>query len=255
MRPLRKAHPIRRPPLTAWREPVKLARTARGRRAAAAMILAALLAVTSSIPAMAFNLDASAGWTSVDRMRHGSQSLLVGSAQAAPIQRDGYKVTKTVKLGPGAYTRTAPTYVNYPSSPIQWPFLVGVPISSDFGPRIAPCAGCSSLHKGIDMTPGANTPIQAIAAGVVREVSAYDSGGYGVYAIIDHEIDGQKVASVYAHMAAGSLSLAAGQAVEVGDQVGNVGSSGESTGAHLHLEVRIGDVPIDPFAWLKENVR
>jgi murein DD-endopeptidase MepM/ murein hydrolase activator NlpD len=153
-----------------------------------------------------------------------------------------------------SYSQTAATYVNYLGA-IQWPFLTGVPISTDFGYRVAPCGGCSSYHKGIDMNPGVNSPIQAIADGVVREVSATDNGGLGVYAVIDHTIDGELVSSVYAHMAEGSLALSVGQTVSVGDLVGNVGNTGQSTGPHLHFEILLdGVTPTDPFAWLSERV-
>jgi murein DD-endopeptidase MepM/ murein hydrolase activator NlpD len=73
--------------------------------------------------------------------------------------------------------------------------------------------------------------------------------------IIDHTIDGELVSSVYAHMAEGSLAISVGQAVTVGDLVGNVGNTGQSTGPHLHFEILLdGVTPTDPFAWLVERV-
>jgi murein DD-endopeptidase MepM/ murein hydrolase activator NlpD len=104
------------------------------------------------------------------------------------------------------------------------------------------------------MDPGAGAPIQAIADGVVREVGN-PSGTFGVYAIIDHTIDGQRVSSVYAHMESGSLALAVGQPVTVGQAVGRVGSTGASTGAHLHLEIHLAGTPVDPYAWLVAHVQ
>lgn len=181
------------------------------------------------------------------------------SADAITVERDGYSVKLApkvlVKSQPPAYTSTAPTFTNNPSSPVQWPFLVGVPISDGFGPRIAPCSACSSFHDGMDMNPGAGTPIQVIADGVVRKVSAFDNGGLGVYAIIDHLVDGELVSSLYAHMLVGSLDLSPGQTVRVGEQVGNVGNTGISTGAHLHFGLLLnGSKPTDPFAWLTAHV-
>lgn len=223
---------------------------------AGALVLAGLLVVSYSTPAMAFNLGETPGWTTTHKLMQGTQSLLIEpSAADARIARDGYRITKAQDLAPGAYAQTAPTFVNDSASAIQWPFLVGVPITTDFGSRVAPCAGCSTDHKGIDMNPGVNTPIQAVAAGVVREVSAVDASSYGVYAVIDHQIDGQKVTSVYAHIRAGSLRLSKGQAVRVGDQIGNVGNTGRSTGPHLHFEIHVNDVPVDPFAWMTKHVR
>ncbi|WEO76000.1 M23 family metallopeptidase [Cryobacterium sp. SO2] len=144
---------------------------------------------------------------------------------------------------------------NYLGSAIQWPFLVGVPITTDFGPRIPSCDGCSSFHEGIDMNPGVNTPIQAVANGVVREVSSTGKSGLGVYAIIDHMIDGRLVSSLYAHMTEGTLAFAVGDPVLVGQLVGNVGNTGQSTGPHLHFEILLdGVTPTAPYAWLTDKV-
>lgn len=186
------------------------------------------------------------------------QSLTSGSAEPAPVVRDQYTVTRpapkpkpTPRL---SFARSAVTFVNNSNSPIQWPFTSGVPISSGFGYRSAPCAGCSSFHDGIDMTPGAGTPIQTIAEGTVREVGN-PSGALGVYAIIDHQINGERFSSLYAHMAYGSLALSVGQQVKVGQLVGRVGSTGASTGAHLHLGIFIGGTAVDPYAWLTQRVQ
>ena len=150
--------------------------------------------------------------------------------------------------------RTAATFVNDPTSAVQWPFPSGVPMSDGFGPRSAPCSGCSTMHKGLDMLPGEGTPIGAIAAGTVIEAVSSDSG-LGVSAQIEHNIDGRRYISVYAHMQFGSLLISEGQQVEVGQQIGRVGNSGQSTGPHLHLEIwQDGTTPIDPYAWLTSMV-
>ncbi|MFK4729499.1 M23 family metallopeptidase [Agromyces mediolanus] len=207
-----------------------------------------------TIPAMAVDPTRRAYAIPVTQTDGGeSQDLIVGSGvTASSIEVDSYVAGKAATTGD--YAQTASTFVNY-SGAIQWPFLTGVPISTDFGPRVPPCAGCSSFHKGIDMNPGDGSPIQAIAAGVVREVSAVDNGGLGVYAVIDHIVDGEQVSSVYAHMREGSLALSVGQVVAVGDLVGNVGNTGQSTGPHLHFEILLdGVTPTDPVAWLTERV-
>lgn len=152
------------------------------------------------------------------------------------------------------YAHTADTFVNDPESLIQWPFTRGVPIGSGFGYRAAPCRGCSSAHQGLDMNPGTGTPIQVIADGVVSEAGG-PAGNYGQYVIVDHLVDGRLVRSLYAHMLAGSSPLSAGDYVSVGDEVGLVGNTGRSTGAHLHLEIRVdGATAVDPRAWLGERV-
>jgi murein DD-endopeptidase MepM/ murein hydrolase activator NlpD len=221
------------------------------------MTMVALFAVSVSLPALAVNPDAAPA-DSRSRPTPGASQVLPANigAAAVTVVRDGFTVGRVPKKPmPGAYTQTAGTYTNNVNSPIQWPFTVGVPISTDFGPRVPPCDGCSSFHKGLDMNPGVNTPIQAIADGLVKEVSATDDSGLGVYAIIDHMIGGRLVSSLYAHMREGSLALSVGQPVLVGQLVGNVGSTGQSTGPHLHFEILLdGTTPTDPFAWLTEKV-
>ncbi|NRD27792.1 M23 family metallopeptidase [Frigoribacterium sp. VKM Ac-2836] len=144
------------------------------------------------------------------------------------------------------------TIVNSGTGDIRWPFPGTVVLSSGFGPRSAPCAACSSMHMGLDLTPGGGTPIGAAAAGVVRTSSMH--GQFGQYAVIDHVIDGQRVSTLYAHMQVGSSPLVAGQTVQVGELVGKVGRSGVATGEHLHFEVLLGGTTqVDPKAWLDAN--
>ncbi|MAP62729.1 MAG: hypothetical protein CMH34_03085 [Microbacterium sp.] len=142
---------------------------------------------------------------------------------------------------------TSDLFYNDPNGEIQWPFAVGVPMSSGFGYR------WGALHEGVDFTPGAGSPIQAVADGVVRE--ATESGGaYGVHVIIDHVIDGELVSTHYAHMQYGSIQVQVGQEIEVGTTVGLVGNTGRSYGAHLHFEVLMGgETAIDPIPWLREH--
>lgn len=227
----------------------------------AAMTFAALLTVSVSVPALAVNPSTPVTWQAAASPGR-PQTLAMSANGVIVVQRDGFTIGQIPKPKPKPQPaavgnfRTAGTYVNYPDSPIQWPFPVGVPISTYFGPREAPCAGCSTFHKGLDMNPGVNTPIQAMADGVVRELSPTDNGGLGVYVIVDHMIGGRLVSSLYAHMAEGSLTVAVGQPVLVGQQIGNVGNTGQSTGPHLHFEVLLdGQSPTDPFAWLTERVR
>ena len=225
-------------------------------RGGIAVLAAALLIGTYALPAYGSKPPESAATDSATSVIAGAglQSLQV-AREVVPdgSDRDGYQVTKVLPPGFRPYARTANTFVNDLNSPIQWPFLLGVPISSWFGYRVPPCAACSSDHKGLDMNPGAGTAIQAIADGVVSEVGN-PVGEYGVYAIIDHVIDGQKISSVYAHMAYGTLNVAVGDRVEVGQIVGQVGSTGQSTGPHLHFEIRENGTPVDPYAWLKAKV-
>lgn len=183
------------------------------------------------------------------------QSLSVSdqvlASSTAIVARDSVSVIQVVPES-ASYSRIADTFTNVAKSPIQWPFLVGVPISSWFGYRA--CDGCPTFHKGIDINPGLGTPIQAIADGVVTELGANDAD-YGTNVVITHQIDGQTISSRYAHMIEGSSPLSLGDVVAVGDLVGQVGNTGLSTGAHLHFEILLdGVTPTDPYAWMKAKI-
>ena len=170
---------------------------------------------------------------------------------AAVASRDDWSVTSYAEMLRLKYGSRDFSYSTSGSGAVRWPFLAAVPINSGFGERVAPCRSCSSYHQGLDFGAGSGVPIFAIADGVV--IKSEYSGGFGQHAIIEHTINGQRVQSVYAHMTGGSSPLVAGQEVRAGDLVGAVGNTGVTTGAHLHFEIHIDDIPIDPFAWLQAN--
>ena len=163
-------------------------------------------------------------------------SLVVGNlAPAATVARDAYGVTVP--------------------PPLQWPVDPSSPISDGFGARVSPCSGCSSHHEGVDFNPGSGTAVRAIAAGVVAETNNPGWTALGVHVAITHVIDGQIVMSVYGHMQAGSMPLHVGDIVFAGESIGRVGSTGASTGAHLHFEIRVGGTtPVDPSAWMHSRL-
>ena len=103
---------------------------------------------------------------------------------------------------------------------------------------------------GLDLNPGNSAAIFAIADGVVVEHLDLQYG-YGNHVIIRHEIDGQTVETLYAHMQSGSSPVNVGDVLKVGDFIGLVGETGMATGPHLHLEISIEGEKIDPFTWLK----
>ena len=138
---------------------------------------------------------------------------------------------------------------------IRWPFPTQVKISSGYGERVAPCQGCSSVHMGLDFQPPNDSPIYAIADGTVS-LSQDDRWGYGNHVYIDHGDllgDGSNIQSLYAHMQHGSVPLVAGQEIHVGDFIGLVGQTGTATGIHLHFELLVDQVQVDPFRWLQMN--
>ena len=109
-------------------------------------------------------------------------------------------------------------------------------ISSEYGWRKNPVSGVNKLHAGIDIAAAGGTPIYAAASGYVQ-VAGWSSGGYGNYVIIYHGkmSDGVAYSTLYGHMK--SVATSAGKYVKQGELIGYVGSTGNSTGNHLHLEV------------------
>lgn len=220
-----------------------------------AMVGAGLMMVSTSIPANAFfPVEAVTGTIAVDSAEEAVevQSVSVQAVGEEPLSRDSYTAVSLKERLFLEYGNRSWAYTNNPNGTIQWPFPVAVPISSGFGPRIAPCGGCSSFHEGVDFTPGGGTLIQAIADGVVSTVGD-NSWGLGTYVVIDHHINGNLVQSYYGHMMRGSTRVEVGQQVKVTDILGAVGSTGASTGSHLHLEIHVNGVQANPFDWLKAN--
>ena len=109
-------------------------------------------------------------------------------------------------------------------------------ISSEYGWRKNPVTGVNKLHAGTDFAAPGGTPIYAAASGYVQ-VAGWSSGGYGNYVIIYHGkmSDGNQYSTLYGHMR--SVATSAGKYVQQGEIIGYVGSTGNSTGNHLHLEV------------------
>lgn len=126
--------------------------------------------------------------------------------------------------------------------PSIWP-VKGV-ITSTFGGRIDPVYGGSGNHEGIDIANDYGTPIVATASGTVTFAGA-TSGGYGNLVEIDH---GNGFVTRYGHTSV--ILVSAGTAVKQGDTIALMGSTGKSTGSHLHYEVNINGSPVDPMLFL-----
>lgn len=231
--------------------------------AGAAMGFVALMAVATSVPANALltaeDVATSVAAASQAELGDGnglstqaSQSLDSEGSAELTFTRDDYTTSTVEEAAAAMGIRPANTFTNNPNGTIQWPFAVGVTIGDRFGAR--DCAGCSSDHHGQDFNPGNGAPIQVIADGVVRHVEDGE-GSLGVNIIVDHTINGQLVSSVYAHMQHGSTKVVEGQVIKVGTILGLTGSTGMSTGPHLHFEIRLDGVTwVDPLEWLYANV-
>ncbi len=132
--------------------------------------------------------------------------------------------------------------------PVRKPLDGDLDASSAFGVRPDPFTGSPAMHTGLDMLADPGDPVRATAAGTVT--TAGWSGGYGRVVDIDH---GNGISTRYAHLS--SVAVRVRQAVKVGQQVGKVGSSGRSTGPHLHYETRVRGEPVDPHKFLRAGQR
>jgi murein DD-endopeptidase MepM/ murein hydrolase activator NlpD len=120
-------------------------------------------------------------------------------------------------------------------------------ITSPYGMRVHPIYGYYSLHDGTDFGAGCGTPVRAADDGEV--LSAYYSTGYGNQVLIDHGIEsGVSLSTSYNHLS--SYAVSAGESVSQGEVVGYVGSTGYSTGCHLHFMVYENGDTVDPMSWL-----
>lgn len=153
--------------------------------------------------------------------------LLAESDRIAELLREAKEAeARAVRAGKGA---------------LSWP--VSGEVTSGFGYRIHPIFNVRKMHTGIDIDGDTGDPIAAAAAGTV--VSAGWRGGYGKCIVISH---GGGLATLYGH--ASAILVSAGEKVDRGQVIGKVGSTGYSTGPHLHFEVRVNGTPVDPLGYL-----
>ncbi|WP_075214616.1 M23 family metallopeptidase [Mongoliimonas terrestris] len=122
--------------------------------------------------------------------------------------------------------------------------LAGAAVTSNFGSRSDPFLGSSAFHAGIDFRAPTGRPVTATAAG--RVINAGRNGGYGNLIEIDH---GKGLTTRYAHLS--RIDVKVGERVARGQVVGRVGSTGRSTGPHLHYETRVDGTAVNPLAYLK----
>lgn len=157
------------------------------------------------------------------RQAAAQKAAQAGAAQGNPVQ-------------PGA-----DSYAN--TGQLRWPLQVAGRISSRFGKRTSPTQGASTYHRGIDIAVESGTPIVAAADGTV--VTATYSASAGNYIMLYH---GNSLYTVYMH--ASSLAVREGAEVKQGDVIAYVGSSGVSTGAHLHFGVSVNGNYVDPLNYV-----
>lgn len=178
-------------------------------------------------------LDAAQAARTADRAHY--DALQAESARLAQVIQEAAARAKTA---------TATVAQVHGSGTMLWP--ANGPLTSRFGWRMHPIYGEMRLHAGIDIGAAYGSPVWAAMDGVV--IFAGRSSGYGNLVIVDHgTVDGRPVATAYGHMS--SIGVRAGQHVSRGQAIAAVGNEGNSTGPHLHFEVRINGQPTDPMAW------
>jgi murein DD-endopeptidase MepM/ murein hydrolase activator NlpD len=132
--------------------------------------------------------------------------------------------------------------------PVRKPIMGEIDLSSGFGVRSDPFLGRPAMHSGLDFRSETGDPVRATANGVVE--SAGWNGGYGNMVEIDH---GNGFSTRYGHMS--KIEVKVGQQIKIGQIIGRVGSTGRSTGPHLHYETRIDGDAVDPQKFLRAGLR
>jgi murein DD-endopeptidase MepM/ murein hydrolase activator NlpD len=141
-----------------------------------------------------------------------------------------------------------------PGAPVEQPVisvpsrmpLSGFRMTSDYGMRTHPVLGRRAHHKGVDLAAPTGTPVYATADGMIGRADF--SRSYGLVIYVDHGAD---LETRYAHLS--KLAVAEGERVKKGDLIGYVGSTGRSTGPHLHYEVRVDGVAVNPIPYMVET--
>ncbi|MDZ4275203.1 MAG: M23 family metallopeptidase [Erythrobacter sp.] len=155
------------------------------------------------------------------------------------------RTTPTLGMGADITAFSSPIPQRAISVPSRMP-LEGAQLTSNYGMRTHPVLGGRRNHTGIDLAAPTGTPIYATADGVIGRADWYSS--YGLYISINH---GASMETRYAHLS--RLAVAAGDNVKKGDLIGYVGSTGRSTGPHLHYEVRVDGLAVNPIPYMVES--
>jgi len=162
-----------------------------------------------------------ASWTAIERTAPTAATAEFAPAYSSPIQPRGISV------------------------PSRMP-LEGAALTSGFGMRTHPVLGGRRQHQGIDLAAPTGTPVYATADGVISRADWFSS--YGLFISIEH---GAAMETRFGHLS--RLAVAAGDTVKKGDLIGYVGSTGRSTGPHLHYEVRVEGLAVNPIPYMVES--
>lgn len=213
----------------------KTSRTVFAAVATAAVIGGGLTIVTAE------STDSQSPAVAVADASHDSERAGRGNDRVAPSQEPS--ATPTEAKTAEKTDKPAPEPAKTKKPKPDWVLPSPAPISDDFGPRDW---RAGEMHYGTDFAAAPGQTNYAAGAGVV--VQAGPNGGYGNSVIIDH---GNGIVTVYGHHT--SVSVEVGDEVKAGDPIGKAGSTGDVTGPHLHFEVHIDTVAVDPVTFLKDH--
>jgi murein DD-endopeptidase MepM/ murein hydrolase activator NlpD len=172
-----------------------------------------------------------------ENKKNASRLLAIAQAEEAESARIASMLRS--RRGSGAYNGV-----------MAWPVPGFYNVTSGYGYRVHPIFKTKKMHTGIDVGKNGSQPINGaaiVAAGPGTVIWAGARSGYGNVVMIDH---GNGVVSLYAHQQSGGIKVSNGQTVKKGQRIGTVGSTGYSTGPHLHFEVRVNGNPANPMGYL-----
>jgi murein DD-endopeptidase MepM/ murein hydrolase activator NlpD len=188
-----------------------------------------------------------------DKLAEQQKQIVIMQAQLAALKDATAKTVAGYEAGVAAAAAAAAArgsaglpggYVG----PQGWAVPAAGPITDGFGARPSPGGVGSTYHLGIDIGAACNAPIYAAHAGTV--IYAGPSGSYGNFVLLDN---GSAVKTGYAHIRNGGILVGIGQQVSAGQPIARVGTTGASTGCHLHYEVRVHDVKIDGIPFMRDR--
>lgn len=173
-----------------------------------------------------------------------AQNLKLSIDQFYALRAQAMNGRVTRALEGGLTPNFAGDWTEFADTPSLWP--VQGRVGSSFGQREDPINGEGAFHSGIDIEAPMGTPVHAAADG---EVTGANMGsGYGRQVVLNH---GHNLETVYGHLSA--VAVVPGQHVTRGEIIGYVGMTGRATGPHLHYEVRVGNVPVNPHKYLRST--
>lgn len=189
-------------------------------------------------------------WAAHGGVRHFWTEGLLAVALTLSVVTAAFATTMVAPPAPEPQPRPVQPVAADPPPPAEPAFAFGEPVAghqvnSPFGLRRMPWESHGRLHRGVDIAAPSGTPVTAVEDGVIMRAGI--SPSYGRYVEVKHE---GGLTSFYAHLGRIDRHAKAGVAVSGGTVIGRIGSSGVSTGPHLHLEIRRGATPLNPTAFI-----